>query len=260
MTSFLFGDSAEPLVGVYHAPHGRALRGAVLLCSSIGHEYMRAHWMLRRLADRLAAVGFGVMRFDYFGVGDSSGTDGEGRPARWQADSRLAMQELRDMSGATAVALVGLRLGGALAYEVATGEADISHLVLWDTVVRGTTFLDELAAMQQQHQRLLTVHQATTSGATEWLGALYPAGLQDEISRIDLLTAPLPAAVGQVHMVTSSHDVYYGQLHDHLAAHGAVTVHHVSEAGGWSNMRDFECAALGREALDRTVHIMEGGA
>ena len=164
------------------------------------------------------------------------------------------------MAAVSEVVLVGLRLGGALAYEVSAGTAGISRLVLWDPVIRGTMYLEALAAMQAQHLRLLTVHQAPLPGETEWLGWLYPAALRTEIGRIDLLTAPPPAAVGPVHMVLSSHDPEYDRLHDHLAAHGTVTAHHLSESGRWADVRAFGSAVLGSEAVETIVHIVEGGA
>ncbi len=69
-----FGDPARQLFGVYHpAAEGNAAERAVVLCAPSPQEYMPTHWAYRRLAALLAKAGVHVLRFDYFGMGDSAG-------------------------------------------------------------------------------------------------------------------------------------------------------------------------------------------
>ena len=114
MNPFFFGSSEERLLGVHHPPRGRVPREVgVLLCYPLGQEYMRAHRAFRQLAMLLARRGFHVLRFDWFGTGDSAGAGEEGSIARWLEDARTAIDELKDTAGVTRVSLVGLRLGAA---------------------------------------------------------------------------------------------------------------------------------------------------
>ena len=76
---------------------------------------LRAHRALQQLAERLAGAGFDVLRFDYFGCGDSSGEGHEGRLDRWLDDARAGIEEAEALCGSARVALVGVRLGAALA-------------------------------------------------------------------------------------------------------------------------------------------------
>ena len=71
------------------------------------------------LLEQLAAQGWHVLRFDYFGTGDSAGEFDEADLTGWEADIEQALDELLDMAGARKVALVGLRLGATLAARVA---------------------------------------------------------------------------------------------------------------------------------------------
>ena len=57
-----FGPAARPLFGWYHAPAGRVRDEAVVLCPSIGHEYVVGHRMVRALAERLGFALEGTLR------------------------------------------------------------------------------------------------------------------------------------------------------------------------------------------------------
>jgi len=76
---FYFGSPDKLLFGCYHEPTlGRRRKCAVVVCQPVGHEYINSHRALRQLAARLCDAGFPVLRFDYYGCGDSSGSREEG--------------------------------------------------------------------------------------------------------------------------------------------------------------------------------------
>jgi uncharacterized protein len=68
---------------------------------------------MRQLAARLVRVGFQVLRFDYFGTGDSYGGTGK-ETLQTGEDIETAIEKLT-----TAVDLAGLRLGANLSARVA---------------------------------------------------------------------------------------------------------------------------------------------
>ncbi|MBF0509187.1 MAG: hypothetical protein HQK57_09720, partial [Deltaproteobacteria bacterium] len=71
---FYFGPSGNRLFGCYHKPQSDCHRGCgVVLCYPMGYEYMQSHRSYRRIADRLAGEGYPVLRFDFYGCGDSDG-------------------------------------------------------------------------------------------------------------------------------------------------------------------------------------------
>ena len=142
MQPFYFGTSQEQLFGVYHAPESAARRSsAVVMCQPIGHEYLRAHRAFRNLAASLAENGFHVLRFDYLGCGDSSAGGDRTTVQQCLTDLSAAIDELKDMSGATKVTLVGLRVGAALAALTAARRRDVERVVLWDPVVDGAAYV-----------------------------------------------------------------------------------------------------------------------
>lgn len=174
MKPLFFGSSAEPLFGVYTPSRGvlQGRRGAVL-CPSIGQEGLVSHRPVRILADRLADAGIDVLRFDYFGTGDSSGDNRAGRPTRWLEDVRLAVDTLRELAGVRHVALIGLRLGGLFA---AAAEARaISRLILWDPVLSGSDYLDEARAVANVRQ-----------GEWEILGFPLTPSMREDLEQLSL--------------------------------------------------------------------------
>ena len=146
MNVFHFGTGTRRLFGVYlpGAGDGPSARVAVL-CAPWGQEYLRSHRSVRQLGLQLNAAGFHVLRFDYYGTGDSAGDMLDATVQDWEDDVSQAVDEARETAGADRVSLIGLRLGGALAARVAVKRPDdVKDLVLWDPVVSGSAYLDEL--------------------------------------------------------------------------------------------------------------------
>src|SRR2546427_3002506 len=134
---FYFGSPDKLLFGCYHEPTlGRRRKCAVVVCQPVGHEYINSHRALRQLAARLCDAGFPVLRFDYYGCGDSSGSREEGTILQWLEDVSTAISEVRRRTAVVQVCLIGLRLGGTLAMIAAAQRADPESMVLWDPVVR----------------------------------------------------------------------------------------------------------------------------
>lgn len=151
---FYFGSCGRELFGCYHGPGQNGIREcAILVCQPFGHEYINSHRALRQLAARLAEAGFPVLRFDYYGCGDSSGEAEQGSLTRWMEDISAATGELRARSGMREVCVVGLRLGATLAAVTGSRRKDFKALVLWEPVVEGETYLEELLDLQQEMLR-----------------------------------------------------------------------------------------------------------
>jgi uncharacterized protein len=195
MIPFHLGSPDRILFCLFHpaAASGPA-ELAVLLCNPFGQEAVRSHRLYRVLAERLAAAGVPVMRFDYFGTGDSFGEDEAGDFDGWVADTRAALQELVGRSQARRVVCVGARLGAAVAARAAMGTAAVSKLVLWDPVVDGAAYLEVLRASHVQ-----TLELAYSVPDPRWRSALAhdPQAFTDEAMGFGMSEA-LRRQVGQI--------------------------------------------------------------
>ncbi|MFV1872010.1 MAG: amino acid adenylation domain-containing protein [Oleiphilus sp.] len=145
---FYFGDSASPLYGVIHEPAGGKYRHkAILLCSPTGHEYFRTYRMMQLLAGSLAKLGYYCMRFDYHGMGDSSGEFNQMDLSHWQADLKTACDELRAASACEEVLCIGSRLSAPLALS-AQPSCYFSEFIFIDPIMNGQSHIEKLKQVQ----------------------------------------------------------------------------------------------------------------
>jgi uncharacterized protein len=100
-------------------------------------EYIRSYRSLKLLSEELAERGFHVLRFDYFGTGDSWGSELDVTIDGRIEDVVMAAEELRSTSGGGPIHVVGLRLGAHIAAEAVPRIEPVTRLVLWEPVVPG---------------------------------------------------------------------------------------------------------------------------
>lgn len=142
MQAFFIGNPDRQIFAVLHPASGAA-RACVLFCPPLLHEHQRSYRFFSQVADHLAEAGLACLRFDYFGTGDSGGSDADFSPSGTRHDIVLAARELRRMSGQDAVILLGIR-GSALFACRDAEEVRASALCLWQPVIDGSKYLDTL--------------------------------------------------------------------------------------------------------------------
>ena len=191
---FHFGASDRVLFGWYHPPRAEQFRDVgIVLCNPIGDDYIRAHRTLRHFAERLADLGFSVLRFDFHGTGDSSGTEGDkSRVETWLGDIDLAVAELRSRANVKKVGIAGLRMGATLAALAASRREDIDSLILWNPFLSGKSFVVESTKLHKMH-RILEPHSFAIDppgrdiGGEEALGFFLSQETMNELEKRDLL-------------------------------------------------------------------------
>jgi pimeloyl-ACP methyl ester carboxylesterase len=229
---------------------------AVLLAYPGAQEYNNAHWAFRKLTGMLAREGFHVLRFDWSSTGDSSGESHEGRPDAWIADIGAAAKELRDLSGAPTIDVIGMRLGAAIA-ALASVEGDTNvraqKLLLWDPVVRGATYVKELEDLNARENFQL-LHR--TASPDELVGFPFPQAMRKSILEIAIDRTPPVAAREVAIFVGKEHDDHKA-LHRALEAGGRkVSLHVVPEEASVTNAGAREAALLANRVLTAmTAHL-----
>lgn len=221
MKAFYFGSSRRRLYGVYHPAHAATARDAgVLLCHPGAQEYNATHWAFRKLAAMLARDGFHVLRFDWSGTGDSAGDAKDASPTEWIDDVGVAARELADVSAARSLSIVGMRLGAALGALACAAGLAVRDLVMWEPVVVGGRYVDELDRLDaRENFRLL--HRGRR-GKEQLVGYAFPSAMRKAIADIDLRSARFDHAK-RVSMFVSSDRAEHRELREVLSSAG-VTV------------------------------------
>lgn len=189
---FFFRDCPVQLYACHHRPAAAAAGFApAVICNAVGHEYERCHKATRQLAVQIARAGADALRFDYLGTGDSAGGGEIASLARWHADIHDAIDEIRFRTGKHRVSLMGLRVGAALAAQLAARRDDVENLVLYAPPVDADSLIQEWYEAQATHDRVQS--SATTATATtEILGYPLTDAFRSELQTgLDL---PAPSA------------------------------------------------------------------
>ena len=127
MTESLTVDSADGLVLEAALDSSEHAKATLVVC----HPHPRAGGtmnapLLLAVRDRMVAEGWGVLRFNFRGVGSSQGMSGTGLEE--VADARGALAFARDRADAP-IALLGWSFGGAVAIRTAATETDLGACV-----------------------------------------------------------------------------------------------------------------------------------
>lgn len=158
---FFFRNGSNRLFGILHAPPDTNTQSTgFVFCHPCFEEKLWAHRVYVGMARKLAWHGYPVLRFDYMGHGDSDGDFEQATVASRLADIACAVETLKQEAGVASVGLLGLRFGATLAALSADALPGIARLVLWDPLVDGAAYMQEvllsnLATQSAVHQKIL---------------------------------------------------------------------------------------------------------
>lgn len=144
----LFGGDRS-LVGILTddrsvSPEKSDLPGVVLINAGLVHR-IGPNRIYVKLARRLAAMGFLVLRFDLSGIGDS-GPRRDKLPAAQSVmdETQQAMDYLERSEGIKRFVLIGLCSGAAVAFQVATVDQRVNRAILLNPQLPETDQVEQL--------------------------------------------------------------------------------------------------------------------
>ncbi len=184
-----FGPPDSPLFGVVHLPADNQIRGGVLICGSLGKEGMDSARLHRTLANSMARRGFGVLRFDYLGTGDSAHAQGrDDAVAGWVASVGHALDYFT-LIGVEPTTAIGIRAGCLILQDYLTGSHPIRRVAYLDPAGTGRRYLREHTALF----RLAVGGDATSPGVVSVIGGRFSAHAAAEFAALRMAADPLTA-------------------------------------------------------------------
>jgi hypothetical protein len=193
---FHFGRPRRTLLGLRHPSLVRAsAQAAVLVCAPLLQEGIRCQRALWSLSETLAAAGVEVLRFDWFGLGDSGGDSTDILVPGLVDDIASAEHFMRSSITPSRPRMFGLRSAALplLAHAAACDEP--VDVVLWAPALDGRALV---AAWREQHRRQLHVAGRflsvdVASADDELLGFVLDRSLLDELGALNGRDLLLPA-------------------------------------------------------------------
>ncbi len=262
MEPSFFGDEDQRLFGMMHIPGSDIKQQAILLCPSIGHEYMRLHRGFQMLAVELARLGYHVLRFDWTGFGDSEGTPAEVSLDIWRSNVKTAAQFLRAQSGCDTITLVGARLGAPLMLDA--GLENIDKIVMLDPVCSGADYLNYLDELHQYAMRNLDRYRYVQRKSNKWerFGYTYSEQLIDGLTAVDivpLVSIYKKSNAVQLHLVTSGDAATLSETDvGVLISEDGVVHSHIEDFDLWSDFDQAGYLAFLQPAISKIISLIKG--
>jgi pimeloyl-ACP methyl ester carboxylesterase len=142
---FFFSSAGRPLYGAFHPANAALGKKCVLVfCHAIGTEHMLTQRIEALGAQVAAKIGFAAFRYNARAHGDSAGNPQEVTFADLIEDACASADMARELSGASRIIWVGLRLGCIVAAEAACRRNDTGAVALWEPLHSGADYFRSL--------------------------------------------------------------------------------------------------------------------
>jgi alpha/beta superfamily hydrolase len=205
---------------------GRSPVPGVVICNPLGHEAMWLHNAQRQLAERLAARGVPVLRFDYINCGDSADA-GIDCPLQGVEEISCAITFLKGLTAVDAVALAGFRFGATFA-ALAAQSLDIEAIAMFAPIVSGRIGTRELKVLQQtwiERSAPAVTHDNASQDCMTVLGHRFSLQGFSALGKVDLRTASSAPARRVLLLHVDPRDPSH-ELAEHYRSLGAAVESH----------------------------------
>ncbi|GJM28800.1 MAG: hypothetical protein DHS20C17_14350 [Cyclobacteriaceae bacterium] len=257
--SYFFGPDSD-LYGLLHLREGLKNDQAVLICPPIGGAYKRCYFLLKILGDQLADSGVPVMRFDYFGTNDSMGEDREATIERWVSDIEHSYEELQRQTGAQ-VKVLGIRMGALLALK-ALSKKQVEHWVLWDPVMDGETYYNDLANIMKikvwRARTLRGLNKPTNNlGVEELVGITFSDLTLKKLRTLNFNSVELSEKTKLFQLLTTG--AISNEERDKWSGFFDSNCNELEVNCGWSDSDSFSTAIIDKRILSALEEMLRNG-
>lgn len=187
----------EKIFTVFHIPDTTDVKKAFVFIHPFAEEKLWSHRVYVSFARELASQGYYVARFDFRGHGDSDGDFVDSTFEKHIQDIDGVINHLKVKYQINDISLFGLRLGASLATAYASSKDEITNLILWDPVLNGERYMQEILRSNLAAQMALKgkveitrddlVEQMKSGSPINIEGYLLTYNYYNQLSGLDLL-------------------------------------------------------------------------
>ncbi len=251
----------EPVQALVHEPApDRGAGTSLLICAPFGWDEMCSYRPRRTWACRCAEAGILTVRFDLPGTGDSGGRPSDrDLLSAWIGAVAQMISWLNRQRPANRLAVLGIGLGGMLAWRAMDQGAPVDELILWSVPSEGRRLLRELraqATMIAQPYRE-DHHQDSEDEMLDLVGYAMTPETAEALSATDLTAAPVPSRLERVLLLSRDGIAPDARLQDHLRAHDVPLT--VARGDGYGDLTAHPQRARARpEPIEVVVRWLTG--
>lgn len=254
----LFLNSMDQQIFALHYPAETRAQETIIICPPAPQEIMRSQAALGQLARRLQEDGYNVFRFDYSSTGDSEGASDCVSMDKWLQDVLQVCAFAEEQTPGTRISLLGLRLGAALAIR-ASQHKSVHRLVLWDPIVDGIHYLQEMEASHKRMFQLNPIEPPFPSwryGSEQCWGFPWSESWRSQIAAVS--PALLVPKADSLHIILSATDPLVRDASQNWQKQGlTIDLQHVGEPMHWGDERYIKIRAFPAAHLRRIQALWE---
>ena len=156
---FFENKTNRRLFGILHecdAKKAERLCGAAIIyCHPLFEEKLHSHRVMVNFARYAANRGIHVLRFDYFGDGESEGFFEEASISSRISDIFAAIRIAEDRLQASKIFLLGLRLGATLALLASGNHEMVAGIAAWSPIIKGKEYIHTMLRVNLSKQMIV---------------------------------------------------------------------------------------------------------
>ncbi|MES9832890.1 MAG: alpha/beta hydrolase [Candidatus Thiodiazotropha sp. DIVDIV] len=202
-TLTLLEMDGERIFTVEHHPHESKPTKAYIFIHPFAEEKLWSHRVYVATARAFCDQGVFVARFDFRGHGDSDGEFSDSSLDGHLKDVNAVIDHVKSICpSVTSIGLLGLRLGGSIAVLTANSRDDVDELILWDPVLSGDRYMQDILRSNLAAQMAVKGKVETTrEDLIQQMKSGQPINIEgyylkypyfQELSSIDLLSLEYP--------------------------------------------------------------------
>lgn len=216
------GEDSHLFSWVYTPTSSQSQSTGFVLCAPLGHEYIHSHRALRHFAEMLARHGYPCTRFDYTGVGNSTGSQANNFFERCVDDIEAAAAHLQKACALEHIVFVGVGFAANLAAMAVEKWPQTCSLVLWEPFVSARHYKRKVEALSLVSEFTSQAEE----GAWESAGFAYQKHWFEDISQYDLSARALPNVTRLILIESDESKTRNTQWTDTLAS--KIAAHRIS--------------------------------